>query len=339
LGYNRSYQETLLGFLERGDHSLSTSSYELLLRAVVDDAPGVLWTTDRHLRLLEIHGRAMADPDEPTPWKGEVTQASTAHDLREYFGLPEDESALIDAHRRALNGGLQICDFEWRNRSFRGYVVARVDESNGVIGCLGGARLVGSVEPATSDSLDRGLADSENLLKRLLLTNIAAVFLVDTEGWILFANQRVQKVLGISLSQTPEKPVNVGSVPWMDDAGRRLREQDLPYRRVLESGEVLLEMRCVLQQDNGERTYLSINAAPLTDAAGTITSVVHVIEDLTKRIRAEHDRDRFFDLSLDLLGTASLEGYFRSVNPPLRGPGVHAGRIHGAELSGLGPPG
>ena len=402
---------------------MATSSYERLLRALVDESVALLWVTDRNLRLLEAGGRALTDSGR------NLAEASAKRDLREFFGLADAESALVAAHRHALNGGLQACDFEWLGRPFQGYVTAQVDDAGEVIGCLGVARSVGPDESASRAVLEserhfqtlfalspagvyltdtagdcvevntrwcemagltpeeargrgwvRGIhpedrqlvseqwyalarshgkwaleyrmqtpqgkttwvygqasmlrdsrgqltgflgvnvdiaerKDSESLLSKLLLTNIAAVLLVDPQGRVTFANQPAQDLLGISAPQTPGKPVSIASVPWTDDGGRPLREEDLPYRRVLAQGEVVLGMRCALQRGEGERKFLSFNAAPLTDAAGKITAVVHAVEDLTKRIRAEHDRDRFFDLSLDLLGTAGLDGYFKSVNP------------------------
>jgi PAS domain S-box-containing protein len=127
--------------------------------------------------------------------------------------------------------------------------------------------------------------DSENLLNKILLTSAAAIMLVDPEGRIIFCNQRAEDILGIPPQQAQRSDVNIKSLPLTDFDGNPIEENDLPFRRVLAEMEAILGTRCALQQEGGERKYLKFNAAPLIDAAGKISGVVYVVEDMTTRIR------------------------------------------------------
>ncbi|MGB3511724.1 MAG: PAS domain-containing protein [Microcoleaceae cyanobacterium] len=43
--------------------------------------------------------------------------------------------------------------------------------------------------------------------------------------------------------------------------------------------------------------------------------IIYVLNDITKRRQAEIERDRFFDISVDLLAIAGTDGYFKRLNP------------------------
>ncbi len=58
-----------------------------------------------------------------------------------------------------------------------------------------------------------------------------------------------------------------------------------------------------------------LTISPMRDEQGKLTHYVGVQKDITERIEAEHERDRFFDMSIDLLCIANFEGYFIKLNP------------------------
>ncbi|MGK7919426.1 MAG: PAS domain S-box protein [Trichodesmium sp.] len=58
-----------------------------------------------------------------------------------------------------------------------------------------------------------------------------------------------------------------------------------------------------------------VTISPMRDEQGKLTHYVGVQKDITERIEAENERDRFFDLSIDLLCIANFEGYFLKLNP------------------------
>jgi PAS domain S-box-containing protein len=81
-----------------------------------------------------------------------------------------------------------------------------------------------------------------------------------------------------------------------------------------EEGQLLQQRTATAQALS--RTTLAIVAFGGLLALGLVgLSSVVVRRDLTKRLQAEAERDRFFTLAQDMLGIANTDGYFKRVNP------------------------
>ncbi len=66
---------------------------------------------------------------------------------------------------------------------------------------------------------------------------------------------------------------------------------------------------------DGSLLPVLLNATAINDAAGDYVASRSTIFDITSRKRAEEERDRFFNLSRDLMCIAGFDGRFRTVNP------------------------
>lgn len=58
-----------------------------------------------------------------------------------------------------------------------------------------------------------------------------------------------------------------------------------------------------------------LTVTAIRDEEGGISGFLGVVRDITEQKRAVEERDRFFDLSLDLLCIARTDGYFKRLNP------------------------
>ena len=66
---------------------------------------------------------------------------------------------------------------------------------------------------------------------------------------------------------------------------------------------------------SGEEFWLELDIVPIADATGWFTHWVSIERDITGRKRMDEDRDRLFNLSMDMLSVGSFDGYLTQVNP------------------------
>jgi two-component system cell cycle sensor histidine kinase/response regulator CckA len=64
-----------------------------------------------------------------------------------------------------------------------------------------------------------------------------------------------------------------------------------------------------------EERYWSPVNSPVLGPDGAVAFILHSAEDVTKELAAKAERDRFFELSLDMMCIASADGYFKRLNP------------------------
>ena len=74
-----------------------------------------------------------------------------------------------------------------------------------------------------------------------------------------------------------------------------------------------LEFR--FQFHDGEYHWVKSRVVAFWDAEGKPARVVGSFTDISERVRAEEERDRLFNLSLDLLAVGGFEGFLQQVNP------------------------
>lgn len=118
--------------------------------------------------------------------------------------------------------------------------------------------------------MEEYLRYERDLNKRIMNTGPAGIILTDKSGSTIYMNQRARLVLGLGDDYLKNKLAD-RVWDWKDVSGNLVSPVDLPFSRVLLTKEAVYDFTCSLVKQDGERTYLSINAAPLYDANGECT--------------------------------------------------------------------
>ncbi len=131
------------------------------------------------------------------------------------------------------------------------------------------------------------LRASEGLLKRIVETVPDSIVMVDREGRITFANPAAEKTLGLTRSSITERVYN--DPGWKITAvdGGPFPDENLPFARVMQSGQPVVGVEHAIELPDGTRVILSINAAPLRDAQGNLAGTVAALTDITERKQVE----------------------------------------------------
>ncbi len=154
-----------------------------------------------------------------------------------------------------------------------------------------------------SESFLEAIRQHPEFLEEVLSASVAAITVIGPDGQIAYANRSAQRILGLEPSDITERTFDdpAWSITAID--GGPFPEEQLPFRRVLDTGEPVEDVRHAIVWPDGRRRYLSINAAPLA-LTGMPTLVVAGVHDITDQIHAE-ERLRRSNAELERLAWVS----------------------------------
>lgn len=133
--------------------------------------------------------------------------------------------------------------------------------------------------------LEDELRSSQFFMMQVMDGSIAAVAVLDEDGVIIYANAETERVLGMGLSAIKGRRYDdpVWGITAAD--GQTIDPADLPFRKALERGGPVRDIRMAIEWPNGKRQVLSVNAAPHRNADGktfVICSFINITEELLK---------------------------------------------------------
>jgi len=153
---------------------------------------------------------------------------------------------------------------------------------------------------------------TENQLKRerdifRSITEISplGIVMVNEDGEITFANHQAEKLLGLEKYESTQRTYNAPSWKITDFEGNPFPDQQLPFQQVKYLKQHVFDIRHAIEWPNGNRIFLSINAAPILDEDGNFKGMVATFNNITEkkkieeRLRKEQSRA---ELYLDLAG-------------------------------------
>jgi len=155
---------------------------------------------------------------------------------------------------------------------------------------------------AATQSASRAERDRHRL-EQLLKTVPGCVVQLDTDGRFVYANRRAEDVLGIELAEVTDRTYNDPAWNIRDLDGDPIPDDQLPFRRVLDTGEPLYGAEHSIEWPDGTRKVLLVNGAPLFDERGDVESVVFSLTDITERRERERKLDQLRTRAQSLMYT------------------------------------
>ncbi|HIK26695.1 MAG: ATP-binding protein [Oscillatoriaceae bacterium SKW80] len=134
----------------------------------------------------------------------------------------------------------------------------------------------------------RELKKNEEWLAAIIETSTNGIIVLDREGRIVLMNAAAQKNLGVTQNDIIGLSYNNSSILKISGVdGKPFPESELPFVRVMQTGKAVYGIEHAIARADGKQIILSVNAAPLRDAAGNIEAVVISVTDITDAKQAE----------------------------------------------------
>lgn len=182
------------------------------------------------------------------------------------------------------------------------------------------------------------LLDTERrFISTVMRATPTGIVTCDIHGNITFANPYSEWILG--LSQSEMRNLTYQSPEWRiaDQDGNPLPEANLPFSRILSTGEPVFGVRHrigVGSQDFGEEgRLLSINGVPVRASDGNITTVVLTISDITEEMRSQRRIARLNALLRAVRSVNQLVSREKDVNRLLAGACTNLTSMHGYQAA------
>lgn len=160
--------------------------------------------------------------------------------------------------------------------------VALTDKSGKLIGTLSSGEDITERKQA-----EQALRESEERLAGIIETVPSGIAIVNREGQITFANPAAEATLGLTRSKITQRRYN--DPDWRITAvdGSPFPDEELPFVRVMQSGQPVYGVEHAIEHPDGRRVILSINAAPIKDSSHQTIGMIAAITDITERRQTE----------------------------------------------------
>jgi PAS domain S-box-containing protein len=202
--------------------------------------------------------------------------------------FPEDLPLALAHARKVVGGEKDVCEMRFVTRAgeprwLRDYAVPVWDVKQGRV-----VRIYGAAQDITERRrAEEALRRERALLERINTASPAGIVVVNRHGQITFANPQAEKILGLTKEAITQRTYNDLAWHITDLGGGPFPDEELPFRRVLATRQPVTDIRHAIQGPDGRRVLLSVNGAPLLDAAGELEGAAFTVSDITERVQAE----------------------------------------------------
>lgn len=169
--------------------------------------------------------------------------------------------------------------------------------------------------PRISQGYEHGqqLQASEARFRNIITNSADGIFIVDNQGLVKYANPAAESLFHTTADELLGKTLFGELVMEVDEEMNtrpihKVGQSDSGPTRVVQTHVQ------VLRRD-GQTAVAEMQVVETEWVGHVAVAYLVSLRDITDRLRAEEERDRFFTLSLDLLCIANFDGYFKRLNP------------------------
>ncbi|MEN9849226.1 MAG: hypothetical protein RL368_1966 [Pseudomonadota bacterium] len=156
--------------------------------------------------------------------------------------------------------------------------------------------------------MEVALQNSEARYRTIFNNAAVGIVLINRAGEYIQFNNRWAEILGY-LPHELQKLKNT-DVCHPDDLAEVIQRTEKVFNHELD--QYHLEKRYI--HKNGKVLWLDSFISTLRDSENNIEAILGIAIDITARKQVERERDRLFNLSVDMQSIATFEGYFKQLN-------------------------
>ncbi len=139
------------------------------------------------------------------------------------------------------------------------------------------------------------------------------VITTDTDGIITMINKAACNITGWIKEEAIGKHIDFVFLITNEISGEQVKN---PVREAIKNNKIVfLEHNTLLQTKNGDKIYIDDSGAPIHDRSNAVVGGVLIFRDVTEKKKTQQERDLFYTKSIDMIGIAGKDGFFKSVNP------------------------
>lgn len=229
-----------------------------------DGLPGRVWANSR--------SEWIADVTDLPEDEFERTEAAASTGVRTAFAVPIERDGGVEAV-------LLFCMQQRRERDEP--LVETLETVGSELGQLVARRRA-----------EKRLEQEREVLQRVLETSPVGIYSVDQDGEVVQMNSRAETLIGVTRADLDGLPLTSAAVECFDSEGAVIPVENQPVQRVRRSESAVENFECQLDTVDGQRRWISMNAAPISDNGPDPSRIVVTLSDITEIKTYEQELER-----------------------------------------------
>ena len=279
------------------------SQSQTRLKLVLEQAPVLLWSTDRDLRVTSAMGTGFRDLKLPHSEERGLS-------VYEYFNIHDDDIEPIVSHRRALLGESVATQIEWQGRTYDVHMEPFRSKDGAIIGTIGVAFDV-SERTRTEESLRR----SEERFQLLGHATNDVVWDWDLQTDGMWMNENVAAMFGYRAEDVEPTGTWWEERLHPDDRARVGSSLD----DVIGSGGSVWSAEYRFRRHDGTYATIVDRGYVLHDASGHPVRMIGSVMDVSKERKAEAIQSAVYRISEAANAAKDLPELYRHIHKVIGG--------------------